>query len=820
MTVHPFINLINNPTPDIEKLNNNYESEIIVDNISYKSVSNYIYSNSIKNPEYSKKLKHVSPVNVRNSFLNHYELEINDILNKSVEKGLLVKFENEKMKQLLLETKYRPIVYKNENGHLGSGKDEKGDNLYGKYIEQIRHNIRIEDIEKEKEKKQDDFNDKLYKTYLVSEFLNNKMENGDDIKEYINTPFNTIIEKIDKKKIDITKEDVIRFYENKTISTEIVRAILNPETLVLNIRKQKISDLRNKKLKKRREICFDVYINYIINTYFHNDIHLDKYKETREQITDKLDFTQKNDLENKIFKLYMKDKLPKRVLKKINDLLLTLKIPTESDVQDSENVSIDYKEKIAEKKLESHFKIEGDAVYVYPFEMNDMDAETKKYIQFSPYFFVNMLTIENFIFPTIEHYVVSSLIFLLNSVETFDDAYKYILRTPTSILELKSTSDFIDIDSIYKKYNEMKKKDYNETLQKYAKIGLDTKFQNNLFQDILVSTKHLMLLWNDTNDNYFGVGKDGKGNNFIGKYLSLIREKLSKETKVSPIKDVTIKQIEEFINNDPFIKKWYQIKTRDMCNVIMIMKRYLFTKMNSNLSIDDDFVRIVLLNIYYSCKSIYNLSNDVQVDAPVFFVDLVKKQNGFQFVTYPTINEIWKFVFVLLFSMMDLMKKTEIKNAKVIISKSEKILSNSNKDCKKILSLNENDNCIITSIINILGGISEFNKYYSYSTEIDNRDVICAYSILNGNFINIQDDNEIINVGWNDGGPAEEIQDYHILYNEIIGLIKQYHKINDNSKLQLIVEEILNHLTYVKNNNLISTKSKLNRIHFFSSQKK
>ena len=205
---------------------------------------------------------------------------------------------------------------------------------------------------------------------------------------------------------------------------------------------------------------------------------------------------------------------------------------------------------------------------MYTFETNDMIVEMKKYIQFSPYFFVDMITIDNFVFPTIEHYVVCSLLFLLNSIETFDDAYKYILRSPNSIVELKNTDDFIDINSVYKKYNELKETDYIETLQKYAKLGMDTKFQNKIFQDILISTKHSTLLWNDPTDEYFGTGQSGKGNNFIGKYLSLIRETLSKEVNVSPIKDVTLEQIQNFIESDPFIEKWYQIKTRDMCNVV------------------------------------------------------------------------------------------------------------------------------------------------------------------------------------------------------------------------------------------------------------
>ena len=198
---------------------------------------------------------------------------------------------------------------------------------------------------------------------MVSDFLNKKIEN-EDIKEYINVPMNTMFENINKENIDVSKEDVIRFYENKTIHTEVVRAILNPETLVLNIRKQKLSELRNKKLKERRKFVL-IYTNYIINTYFYDDVPLNAYKETREQIVEKLDFTQKNDLEGKIFKLYMKDKLPKRVLKKINEHLLSLKIPTEADVEEAENVSIDYKQEIDEKPLESHFKIEGEPVYVY-----------------------------------------------------------------------------------------------------------------------------------------------------------------------------------------------------------------------------------------------------------------------------------------------------------------------------------------------------------------------------------------------------------------------------------------------------------------------
>ena len=122
MTTHNIINLINNPDSNIEKLSNDYDSELNVNNVSYQSVSNFIYSNSIKNPEYSKKIKFSSPSKSRNEYVRYYLMEMNDTMNNSLEKGLLAKFENENMKQLLLETEHRPIIYINDNPHLGTGK--------------------------------------------------------------------------------------------------------------------------------------------------------------------------------------------------------------------------------------------------------------------------------------------------------------------------------------------------------------------------------------------------------------------------------------------------------------------------------------------------------------------------------------------------------------------------------------------------------------------------------------------------------------------------------------------------------------------------
>ena len=75
---------------------------------------------------------------------------------------------------------------------------------------------------------------------------------------------------------------------------------------------------------------------------------------------------------------------------------------------------------------------------------------------------------------------------------------------------------------------------------------------------------------------------------------------------------------------------------------------------------------------------------------------------------------------------------------------------------------------------------------------------------------------ETLNIGWNDHETVE-INDYHILYNEVIGLLKQNFNMTLQNNVKVVTEEIINNLTYIKNNNLLSSVYQTSRICFFAT---
>jgi hypothetical protein len=369
----------------------------------------------------------------------------------------------------------------------------------------------------------------------------------------------------------------------------------------------------------------------------------------------------------------------------------------------------------------------------------------------------------------------------------------------------------------------MKEKNYIELLQKNTTTGIDTKFYNKTLRDILVSTGNSILIWNDSQDNFLGVGEDNKGNNFVGKYLSILREKIIIEhdnQNEQLFKKFSSETVHELLSRDTFVKTWIRLKTRDICNIVSIMKIYVKDKINYDINIDDDFINIILNNIYYKCSRLYHDGSTIHEEHPAFYKNIVNSNKNFENSSTTVINSLWSVILSLLYRMDEVMKQTDIKNTKVLIIKANHLINNCIKN-RKIISLNTNDNNIISAIINILKGIVHFNKYYTYSSDITKHDIICAYSILVGKYIPVYNVNEIVavetlNIGWNDHETVE-INDYHILYNEVIGLLKQNFNMTLQNNVKVVTEEIINNLTYIKNNNLLSSVYQTSRICFFAT---
>ena len=137
------IDIFNPKTVYYGKLSNNYRFDIYINGILYKNVTSYIYSSILRNPSNRTQIRNLTnPRDIKPVFYTLYQKEINNFTIESIDEGLKLAIKNNpKMKDLLLSTNNRPIIYVSNNTLLGN----KGQNLYGKYLEQIRKTLKFQE---------------------------------------------------------------------------------------------------------------------------------------------------------------------------------------------------------------------------------------------------------------------------------------------------------------------------------------------------------------------------------------------------------------------------------------------------------------------------------------------------------------------------------------------------------------------------------------------------------------------------------------------------------------------------------------------------
>jgi predicted NAD-dependent protein-ADP-ribosyltransferase YbiA (DUF1768 family) len=102
-----------------------------------------------------------------------------------------------------------------------------------------------------------------------------------------------------------------------------------------------------------------------------------------------------------------------------------------------------------------------------------------------------------------------------------------------------------NLNEVIHKYKDVTiRKDWDANRLDVMKTVLENKFQQNInLQNLLLSTGDMNIIEDSPRDNFWGIGKDGKGHNHLGKILVQLREQLKafgvkkqKETKAATTK--------------------------------------------------------------------------------------------------------------------------------------------------------------------------------------------------------------------------------------------------------------------------------------------
>ena len=395
------IDIFNPKTVYYGKLSNNYRFDIYINGILYKNVTSYIFSSILKNPINRTQIRNLSnPRDIKPMFYNLYQKEINNFTIESIEEGLKLAIKNNsKMKDLLLSTNNRPIIYVSNNTLLGN----KGQNLYGKYLEQIRKTLKFQeskDIEKSKIQSEED---KIYDTYIVEKSLIDIIKSGKDISKYSNKNLDELIQalKVDNVlKEGFDKESIINLVKIEKLK-ETMNFLYNSELIVNSIRKKYIKELRQLNILKRNSIVFDFYSDYLLDKKF-PDIDKKKYSYIKNKEFEQLLYKEKMELESRLYKLYKSGMLSENLSNLLDEKLSELDIPSEEEVKTVSNLKLEFKKKPNDIQKEKPPSFNNNPVYIYPEHKNEFSILSPLDIQL----FKN----GKFLFPTISHYMTVKLI--------------------------------------------------------------------------------------------------------------------------------------------------------------------------------------------------------------------------------------------------------------------------------------------------------------------------------------------------------------------------------------------------------------------------
>lgn len=572
----PFGELSNNAQIDFQICNKNNVCE------KWNSITQFIYTNMIKNPVYQQNIKEITNYNkIHEEYIKYTQKSEEAIIAESLDEALRVKFQNPDVLNILLKTGKSEIVYISENDFLGNGTNNKGSNILGKYLMQIRDEIlNSKDVEENKKS----LERQCYEAYLIYNMLKQEItENGNDLSKYlfedmtkiyeisIINNFNDIMNIYLQNKSENEKKIIIENIQNsmndndkKMIFLNFIQknhemrllyevAIRKPFVLILDLRKKYLENVKKNLDKIKINITFNIYLDFIIETKFPN-FKKEDYDKIKIQQFQHLSAEK---LEEMKIKVYNSIKLFSSVLyAKVEKVLSTLKIPSEEEILFAQSFNLNdfiFLEKESEikeeneknkenkgnnKKEEDNKQIKKDkkqkVIKIFqgipsPYYIDNLNLiKSRSYQILSPIYYSGMLKIKNNLYPTVTHYIIANLFASLKSIGNLEESYKYLLKDPSRQVWYDNIPfNYIDYKTLFTSYYTLSLSDEGNNLKFYAEVSLKNKFEDKKLQKLLLQTGDKIIIWKDTNDNVLGCGKNNKGYNFVGKYLMKLRSELS-----------------------------------------------------------------------------------------------------------------------------------------------------------------------------------------------------------------------------------------------------------------------------------------------------
>ena len=714
-------------------LSNDFFHDMRLEDKNWRTVTNFIYAHLFNDPT-SRTAVHKMPTKeLRESYGKLREMEYRNLVKKSITTALQVKFENEKLAQLLIETGNRPIIYLSDNRFLGVKVGKGGDNAYGLALEQLRHQLRFAYRQRKEQQAKEQRDQALYEIYLAYDGLVQEMKSGNDIRRFAGKKPSEIVDEIGRVKLEQVGMQRDRLLEqvHEGKMKHIEKLVDNSDHLVPQVRKLYLREMRKSKLVERENIVFDMYADYLLEKHY-PDLDKSKYAQAKLQQFKDLSWTQRRDLEGRLFKLYQDGELSERLSNLIDERIASLNIPDEDEVEQAESVVLTYDDVVNDRE-DFYQPVSGEPVYVYPsIPIGDkVTEEVRKYVVFSP-IAISMMDIDGKLYPTVTHYMVTKLIASIprkldGTGMPFSDAYEEILENGSG--QITGVSNFLHPDEIMKIYRADKIIYEADMKRRCAVIALEKKFEDRVLQDVLLMTGRAKLIWNDYSDPVLGVGnRKQKGENYVGVYLMQLREEIRNQRKGETIHKFTAEHLDTVFHEDKIIKQWISMRVEDMCQVINQLRQHMFRKYEVEPELSTEFVTGVLDIVYQPCSQLFGATHLVNAMPTVWFIELVNRQAGFNGVDAKITQLLWARVVVMIYYLIEAMKVQDAPKLRFVLGQIEHLVSQPVK-CTSYIS-NEFDNCILSALLNLIQGLNRFNHLQGKDSAISVDDIITATNII------------------------------------------------------------------------------------------
>ena len=327
-----------------------------IDDILYKSVYHYIYSNLV---HFEIDKKSLNNAYFKDVYIEYLEIETSSryqIIHDSCEQAIESRFAFGEAADLLVSTGDSILLYTSSNKDLGTGNDMLGKNLYGKMLMKFRTNLRVKREIEIKEKNKEKVSSNLYKIYGVILCLKLRMSKElDDLSDFIGLTVDEIIHKIGKQKIfDTTPspDTIYSLYESQQIQDKEI--IDNPNHIVKLLRKKYIQRINTDINILREKAIVESFVDWLIEyKSVEYKLDLDRTRIKYEQLNN-ISSSQKE----RILRLYSEGKLNENVEEQIKERMSIVRplIPPE-DIETANSfeipVDIDQPEEKPEKIQDS-----------------------------------------------------------------------------------------------------------------------------------------------------------------------------------------------------------------------------------------------------------------------------------------------------------------------------------------------------------------------------------------------------------------------------------------------------------------------------------